>query len=99
MLDTLGYMNNVFYIVVFNVDRGTKTSKFVFTEEAGTQLVANSKFLEADISEEIEQETVSIHTPTVSVSSQTNALEQDKEEGGNKENVFTSTVIDDIATH
>ncbi|KAG7214557.1 hypothetical protein INR49_022950, partial [Caranx melampygus] len=33
-------------------------------EEADTQLVASSEFLEADISEEIEQETVSIHTLT-----------------------------------
>ena len=62
-------------------------------------LVASSKFPEADISEEIEQETGSVRTLTVSVSTQTDSFQQDTEEGGNKQYICTGTLTDDILTN
>lgn len=61
------------------------------------RLVASSNFPEADICKEIEQEIGSVHTlSTVSVSTQTDPLEQDTEEGGNKQYIFTGTLTDNI---
>lgn len=61
------------------------------------RLVGSSNFPEADICKEIEQEIGSVHTlSTVSVSTQTDPLEQDTEEGGNKQYICTGTLTDDI---
>ena len=62
------------------------------------QLVASSKCPEADISQDTEQETGSVHTPTVSVSTQTDEFEQNEEKGGNKQYICTGTMTDNILT-
>lgn len=60
------------------------------------QLVVSSKFPEVDISEEIEQETGSVCTPTISVGTQTDASEQGTEEGGNNQYNCKGILTDDI---
>ena len=52
-------------------------------------LMASSKFPEADISDEIEQETGSVRTLT-------DSFQPDTEEGGNKQYICTGTLTDDI---
>lgn len=61
-------------------------------------LVESSKFPENELIPEIEQETGSVCTSTVSVSTQTD-FNMDREEGNNKQYICTGTVTDDICTY
>lgn len=80
-----------FHDKAVNIIWEPETSKVVFTGS-----VTSSKFPEAEISKETEQETGSVCSLTGRVSTQTYAFEQDTEEGGNKKYICTCTLTDDF---
>lgn len=85
----------VFY-AINNIWLNINNRHLLQVRQTRMQVVASSTFPEVDISEEIEQETGSVRTLTVSVGTQTDASEQRTEEGGNKQYICKSSLTDAI---